>query len=1396
MLTRTFSADARPRRRLATVFHSHALIAFLTGSSAAAAIFSPPVHYPLPELPTSIAATEMNGDGSLDLVVGSGVGSFHILHGSSDGGFESPISYPFPSDSWRFLAARDLTADGRGDVVMMSLSHGDNAVRLYLNAESGFQEKLIELPARPPLELLRMGRPIPLVHDLNGDQLLDLVIPDFSRGGVALLFGRGQGNFSAPENVAPGAFAATSCIADFNTDGIADILFVRADHTVTLLLGKGQGGFVARELSNLSNQLVRALALAPADFDRDGDVDLAAVRQNEAHNVSVLLNDGGGGFAPAALVPTGNLPCGIVTADFNGDGVADLATANWQSSDMSVLISNGDGTFQPAVSYPTGKAIDLATGDFNRDGAVDIASLDYGQNGVSVFINKAEPFHIKPAAETVAVRRRKRLATRPGREYSIASWTTANGLPQNSVQAILQTADGFLWVGTRNGLARFDGIQFRVFDQSSHPVLVECDIRALAEGPPGTLWIGTRRGLVRFQDGKFNFFSTSTGTSETCEVEGILPRFNGRTLVSTFGGEFFFDGQGFAKVNSELQLNYPLGLVTQDRYGVLWGIAESGLVQCEPAKPAEYAYYRRPYAELIGTGTFMSLCAARNGEIWFGSFPDLFCWDNGQIEIISNENDEWWGIVGAIAEDQVGRIWFGTHNGVRLVEEDGFTAYTTREGLSHNEVSSICADREGNIWVGTTGGLNCLRPRQVVNYTTSDGLPSDDVWSVTEAPDGGLWVATSGGGALLRDADLKTFPSAAGHTGFRWIQEDSTGTVWAGGSSELMRLHDGRFEPAREPALAAFGYIPASYLDNEGTLWLAGYSFVFRRTNQTWQSISTTAWDTGAPRLVGLLRDRDGGLWIGTESSGVIHVCKYGKVERWTPSTGLTSDLAAPMLAEPDGTIWIGSDKGLNRLKDRRITRFTTAEGLREDIVLNLLEDDDGWFWLNGHRGVHRMRKSELNEFADGKRRSFETFTLSTADGLLSAEGNGGTLPNSCKSRDGRLWFPTTRGLVMVEPKRLTHSPAVVAVVIDRLRANNQLVFDLGAPLAGESNFVNGASAKRRLSLRPDSARLLQIDYTAPAFHAPDRTLFKYRLDGYDRDWHEAGSERRAVYTNLRPGEYNFRVIARGSQGAWNETGDTLAFYLAPHFYQTAWFYGGCAGALALAIAAFHSNRVRVQRRILRLELEAASLRERERIARDLHDDVGASLTRIAMLSDAARAQVNGHAAGVQIERISHISREIIDNMSELVWAANPKFDNLQSFGGYVREYAAQLLTSLDIKFVSNIDVEEKTVHVSAEVRRELFLVLKEALNNSLKHGKPARVELSMRLTGETLAIEIADNGLGFSNGGESRFGNGLANMRGRVERLNGTFTCTSQEQCGVRISIAVPLRASPVVRI
>ncbi|MBN2505916.1 MAG: hypothetical protein JXQ71_04405 [Verrucomicrobia bacterium] len=970
--------------------------------------------------------------------------------------------------------------------------------------------------------------------------------------------------------------------------------------------------------------------------------------------------------------------------------------------------------------------------------------------------------------------------------FTIERWDTDRKLPQGSVFGLTQTQDGYLWFGTLGGLVQFDGMQFRVFDEGNTPGLNSSRIVGLFEDRQRRLWISTdTAGLALAQEGRVTSLGIGRG-SRNSRLRGACEDASGAIWFYLADGQLLRHARGETATVLEGTnwLSFSRSLILEDS-GILWVGADRhqlGIDTQTPFAPSEPA----PMQHVPVKHRLDFLLASRRGGYWRLADGRVQRWRGDRLE-------EDWGPypwsggarVSAACEDAEGNLVVGmvtvyAEGGVFWLGPAGESARIGREqGLSHESVLSLCLDREGNLWVGTDGGgLNRVK-RKV--FRQPAGLRSGAVYSVCEDAQGGLWVGYNNAGASYWKAGhARDFGTAERlHPDVWAVFVDRRERVWAGTWGGLHMLVEGQFpRVAGVPALQKA--VLAIHEDRQGVLWFGTRGGLVRGDGQAWK-VFTTRDGLSTDLVRAIADDAEGNLWVGTEDGGL---------NRWRDGVftvfrkhpdGLASDRITSLLVDEAGVLWIGTGSGLVRFHQGRWTRYTTREGLASNSVGDVMDDGRGFLWLGSTAGLMRLSKHALNEFVAGRTNMVPCRAYGRMDGLPNGECTQGSQPGACRARDGRLWFPTTEGLAWVDPARLqpnTHPPPVV---IETVLLDGQIQ---------HANTLHAAFPGR--VVMPAGKERLEIRYTSLNLAAPERARFKYLLEGHETAWTEAGDARTARYSKLPPGQYTFRVTACNEDGVWNEGGSTLAVSVLPPFWRTWWFLAGSAAAvLGTLVAVVHYlSTQKLQRQVVRLRQEEALDKERSRIARDIHDQLGASLTQIGFLGEMIESDKQ-HPAEVaeHARQITQTARDTTRVLDEIVWAVNPSNDTLDGLVTYVCKHAQEYLAVAGLRYRLEVPDPLPRTPLPPEVRHNVFLAAKESVTNVVRHAHATEARLRLVLHKDGFTLDIEDNGRGLAGVDEqrTRSRNGLANMRKRMQDIGGTFAIGPGDQGGTRVRLTVP---------
>jgi ligand-binding sensor domain-containing protein/signal transduction histidine kinase len=988
-------------------------------------------------------------------------------------------------------------------------------------------------------------------------------------------------------------------------------------------------------------------------------------------------------------------------------------------------------------------------------------------------------------------------------EYVYRQYQREDGLPDNQIRAILPSRSGYLWVATRFGLARFDGTRFAGFNHLNTPELGSGDCRALTEDSAGNLWFICEQLLFRMEDGR-----------PVLATPGRVAQ--GITSGSLWGDRL---GRIWAGYASHLTVCLPDGGVRQLVLGsgvpdLLTAVGEpepgriwlGSLLGLHEVDPVNWRF-PRVQPELPFTGmSAMAFGRRARGGCWV-LFSDLEMgqgqwlgdsmwlqryqegrWDRAQLP--ATPDFRFRPPYAFLVETLDGDLWLPAPPGLITRHRGGvFEQLAIPHELEHQWVTCVAEDREGNLWVGTgSEGIQRWQPRRTRSLTTRDGLAHDHAWALCESRDGSVWIGTDGGVSRLRNGE---FTHVTEHDGLsrntvRALAEDREGTLWIGTGDGLQTWRDGQLQRTELPGEWYEGKIRTVLAARAGGVWVGTAVGLQRFHDGQWRKF-TTAEGLGTNDVRALLEDRTGGLWIGTFGGG-LSCLRDGSWTTFRTPDGLSNDRVWALHEDDDGVLWIGTEYGLNRLERGHFTRFTTANGLPENLVNQILEDDRGWFWVGHDRGIYRVRRQELNQVAAGRTGSLRCVRYDETEDGVPIETNGQkSQPAGGRMRDGRLWFPTTRGVLVFDPARHREEETPPLLTIEQVRANGRIVYDNGPPDPHEPPLPRPAGA--HLHFPPGGARVLEFRYAAITFGSPEKSRFKFRLLGLAETWTDAGTRHVAYFNDLRPGDYRFQVIAANHHGVWSEVGTSLGFRVRPFVHETWWFYAVTVLGATMLITLGVRWRVRELRRIHRLEQWHALDDQRRRIARDIHDEIGASLTQIVRLSRPIDGQPADDApTDARTHRIAAVAEDTVDRLGEIVWANNPKYDTLEDLVAYLREYAAQYLAAIPLVARFEFPTSVPAAPASGLMRRHVLLVVKETLQNVVRHAEATHVEFGLLLQEGQLQLRIRDNGRGFAAGSLDRRGNGLGNMRERIAELGGTIAVASAPGHGTSVRVVVPI--------
>ena len=952
-------------------------------------------------------------------------------------------------------------------------------------------------------------------------------------------------------------------------------------------------------------------------------------------------------------------------------------------------------------------------------------------------------------------------------EFSYRTWRTEDGLPGNRIRALEETRDGYLWVGTPSGLARFDGARFTVFDSSNTPELLDESITVLWPSRDGSLWVGTEGGgLVHYRDGAFISYGAQEGLTNGF-VRAVAEDTAGNVWVGTDRGVFQFRNNRFTRLDygaSESPFASVVDIAA-GRDGRIWVGTQGGLLTvangmivpayCRGTRAVSRV--RRLYES--PTGRLFSMDAQGYSELRDG------CRAPGQAGRTATVN--------ALREAQDGGLWIGTLGEGLLKYRNGRLETFRRPGtLPDNSISALYEDHDQNLWVGTQDGLTLMGRPALRTIGLSSGLADDHITAVASAHNrldptelliatwSGQYYRLSHGRPIplrLPGIDISSFRG-------RTMLTDSKGSLWLGSNGGgVAHVTHGRIEHFDMDHGMRSNSIRQIYEDGRGVFWFATGSGLTRWDGK---KLDNYYLDEGLsyPSVRCIVKNPGGGLLVGTD--GGLDLVRNDQFLPVPQFAGLRQEKIWSILADQDGTLWLGTrGGGLIRLRAGQITRFTGREGLLSTSIFEILDDAKGNLWLSSPTGISSVLRAELESTPKGAG-MLHAVPYGKADGMLTSQMTGGVQPAGARTDAGELWFPSLKGAVRIDPSALPlRNP--MPVVIEKVVVDDR-------PMPHGIKIV-----------APPGQGKLEIDYTSCNLAGPERLRFQYRLVGFDSDWISALGNRSAFYTNLPPGHYRFLVRAMDAGSPRTVSEASTGIELRPWFYQTSWFHGLCGGAFLLCL--FAGSRVYARRTHSQYALLLA---ERTRLAREMHDTVLQGCVAVAMLIEAAGGvqASNPEEASALLSQAGEQARGTIEEARLAVW--DLRSDRVSDAGiSSLIELARRLGAEKSIHVET--EVCGKPLTLDPELERALLFVGREALRNAVAHGKPGRIGVRVEFRARDVELEVKDDGVGMSPeiaafGSEGHFG--IPGMRERVERLGGSLSLTSAMGRGTTVTARIPL--------
>jgi signal transduction histidine kinase/ligand-binding sensor domain-containing protein len=958
-------------------------------------------------------------------------------------------------------------------------------------------------------------------------------------------------------------------------------------------------------------------------------------------------------------------------------------------------------------------------------------------------------------------------------QYTRTVWTQEHGLPQDTVRAIAQTKDGYLWVGTDEGLAQFDGYDFVVFNKENGS-LPSNSVDALWAARDGSLWIGTLGGLTRYYKRKFTTFTTKDGLGDD-SVNSITEDQSGAIWVAA--GIYVNRYQNGKFTNYSPHQGLPIQALRTVYCGGDGNIYVAGFGGVLRHEGDRFVSVLGPVGDIVN-----SLLLDRHGNLWVGgSFGLITRSPDGTLRRYTMEDGLPATFIRAIWEDRDGNLWAGTDGGLARLDNGRFVSNPLESSREREWVRCIYEDTEGNLWVGMNSGLNRLRNDLFSMYGESEGLPSDEPAAVYQDRRGRIWVGFHEGGLVQlvdgKPARVYTQKDGLPSNEIFSIREDSTGDLLIAARGGPSRMHDGHFSnPVWKDPLnrrVAFDF----FEDRSGRYWIATPAGVIELQGGQLQGSRSHIAIPGGSQLnndpVVLCQTQDGSLWAGTYGDGLWRLddggSQPGQLRLYTMADGLSSNQIRSLVEGADGTLWIGTfGGGLDALRNGKFYHVSARDGLLSDNVSHIEDDGHGFLWLSTTRGICRVRKQEIWDLVNGKIHTLQPVNYGVADGLRSAQCSPGypTSGGGTRTSDGRLWFPTSRGLAVLDPSDRPPAPSAPQVHLLEVAVD-------GGPIPIASG----------VRLAPGNSRM-QFRYTAIDLSAPERVRYSYRLEGLDGDWISSVARRVTNYNSLPHGKYRFVVRAAVPNGPSGET--SFAFELLPHFYETAWFRYFCAALAAAAIWGLYNLRLRQIRQRFALVLE-----ERVRLAREIHDTLAQGFVGISSQLDAVALTLNNQldVARKHLELARKMARHSLTEARRSVMDLRASALEGHDLPSALSEAAHQWTAGSPVQV--RVDVAGENRPLPEETEQHLLRIAQEAVTNAVKHARASQVNIHLEMANRKLSLRVADNGRGFEQDEAfSEVGGhfGLLGMRERAARLGGELQLHSEPGQGTEVAVTVPL--------
>jgi signal transduction histidine kinase/ligand-binding sensor domain-containing protein len=975
-------------------------------------------------------------------------------------------------------------------------------------------------------------------------------------------------------------------------------------------------------------------------------------------------------------------------------------------------------------------------------------------------------------------------ATITAQEYGFDVWTTANGLPQNTVTGVVQTPDGYLWLSTFDGLARFDGVRFTIFDKGNTKGIVNNRFARLFVDLEGVLYAFTEDNVLTvYRNGAFVSYPQFATSSEP--VRAIVSNAKGNPVFETDKGYYSLQGDQFVLTSEKREPSVKK--IYWGKSGAKWVIERNQITRQKDGQSTTYPL--KLSADELAAITGLVLFEDSRDALWVrrSAAAELWRLQEGKATVFTKKEISAFNELypNQAKESPDGSIWF-LFSGGTLPKPSQFVSFKDNQFTSyelHESIGPIASlvDREGNFWLATSTGLRRLRRKLIATLSVKDGLNINEVYPLIQTANGDIFIGTSQGVNRFADGKI-TNPGLTYSTkaplNMRGLWEDEQRRLWLGYQGDG---GFGRFEEPRSVRRVGKSDFPNGATDfasdREGNIWVATDEGLFKYKDD--QEIAHYTARDGLPsgRVITIHLDRHESLWLGTFDG--LSQFKDGRFINYNSEANSPKGFVREIYEDAEGVLWFGTyGDGLVRLKDGKFFNYRVEHGLFNNGVFAILEDSRGSFWMSSNRGIHRVSKQELNDFADGKISKLNSVSYDQKDGMLNVECNGGRLPAGIKTKDGKLWFSTLGGVAIVDPEAESFNPNPPPVVIENISIDRKPV-DLGTSPA-------------EVVLQPGQSNIA-IEYTGLSLIKSEQIKFKYKLEGLESNWVDAGTKRTVDYSYLPAGSYTFRLVAANANGVWNHEGAVLRIVVRPFFYQTWWFIGLLALAFSSFIGWVYYNRVSRLRAIAAAttlfsrQLIESQEAERKRIASELHDGLGQSLVIIknrAMLG--LKKGDDKERVDRELGSISESASQALEEVREITNNLRPQLLDRLGLTRAIQSMLKKVAGVVEIE--SEIDLIDDLFTENEEI--SIYRIVQESVNNIIKHSNASNASVSIKRDASSVAIKIEDNGKGFdlANTNAERRKLGLVGLNERAQLLRGEVLIESRPGAGTKIRVSIPI--------